>query len=172
MQFTLGVLSTLCLVLITALAVVMIKLNKKLNKGFEETCWGLGKVMGEVAAVNQTIANLPPTIQNIIHLGIKPGAVETGVEPIKVPVSPTDFIVQADKLREKLLHGLETKNHPDTDTRAYCILDHAGMSAIVESESLLSVRKALTRLLLNGDEDATKRFLETLADSVAAATAS
>jgi hypothetical protein len=93
---------------------------------------------------------------------------EIGLGSAKNLVSPEDFKINAAKLRTKLVHGLETKNHSDVGTLAWTILNHAGFENYVESDSRKEIEKALTRLLINGDSDATRRFLESVADSVCA----
>ncbi len=85
-------------------------------------------------------------------------------------INPIDFKISANKLREKLLKEFETEDHPDISTRAFCILQQAGARDAMENESASKVQKALTRLLVNEDDDATRTFLVTIADSVAAAT--
>jgi hypothetical protein len=178
MQFLIGFLTALCLTLITFIVVIVRKFNlrvSELSDNFDGTAAMVGdrvvKIMKIVLELQRTVANLPPTVQNVIHLGLKDGQVTTGLAPATLSIRPEDFQIRADKLREKLLHGFETEKHPDTGTLAYCILDHAGVDEMLDGKSWTEAKEALTRLLSNGDMDATKRFLETLADSVANATA-
>jgi len=168
MQFAIGFLSCFCVILV----ITVVWYQAALRKMLADLFFGLGEVTKGLAEINKTVASLPASTQNIIHLGIKPGEVKTGVGLIKLPINPKDFEVRADKLREKLFHGLEIKAHPDTGTHAYVILDHAGLFEIMEGNSAHEVRRALTRLLANGDDATIRNFLETLADSVAAATIS
>ena len=179
MQFAIGFLTALCLALIAILAIV-VKFNNKvsnLSKHFDGTAAMVndrfGKIMQIVLELQTTIANLPPTnlVKNIIHIGLKDSQVTTGLSPAKLSIRPEDFLVHADKLREKLLHGLETEKHPNTGTLAYCILNHAGVDEMVDGKSWTEIQAALTRLLANGDNDAAKRFLETLANSICSAMA-
>jgi hypothetical protein len=159
MQFVLGALTMLCLALTIALWHVWAKFNK-MNGLY-------GGVNTRLDNLFSLIQNLPPTHQNVIHLGLKDSKVDVGLDPaVNLPVKPEDFRIKVEKLREKLLHGFETKQHPDTETQAWCILEHAGFRAYVESNSRSEIQKGLTRLLLNGDDEATKRFLETVANSI------
>lgn len=159
MQFALGALTVLCLVLIIALRHIWAKLNKS-ETSFET----LNTRVNELFSL---IQNQPPTSQNIIHLGLKDSQVTVGLDSaVAIPIKPEDFRIREEKLREKLLNGLATKKHPDTETQAWCILEHVGFKAYVDDKSRTEAQKALTRLLLNGDDDATRRFLETLAHSV------
>lgn len=129
----------------------------------------IDKILSELELIYQRVSEPRPT--NIIHLGLKNAKVDVGLKDVKLSIRPEDFQVRADKLYAKLLDGLATRTHPSTGTLAYCILDHAGIYDIMDSGSIQEVKKALTRLLNNGDEEAIKHFLETLADSVAKQTA-
>lgn len=104
---------------------------------------------------------------SIIHLGMKDAQINSEVEPVSITIRPDDFQIKADRLRAKLLHGFQVKDHPDTETLAWCILEHAGLGAYVENKSRTEIQKALTRLLLNGEAKAITSFLSTLADSIA-----
>ncbi|MCX6786993.1 MAG: hypothetical protein NTY93_00475 [Candidatus Kaiserbacteria bacterium] len=130
---------------------------------------GLSLAVKEIDLLRKKIANFLPVV-NIIHLGLKNSEMTTKLVPVTLSIRPEDFRIRADKLRDKLLEGLATKKHPDTGTRAYCILSHAGFEEYVESKSRGEIQEALTRHLLNGDDEATKRFIETVADSVAIST--
>lgn len=102
----------------------------------------------------------------VIQLGLKDNSLTTGVEAKKLHVNPADFVINKDKLRERLLDAFKKKEHPDISTLAYCILAHAGLYELLDSDSAASLKKALTRLLNNGNERATISFLNTIADSV------
>lgn len=100
-------------------------------------------------------------------LGLKDAKIaELGLGSAKDLVRPDDFKISVEKLRKKLLEGFEKKNHPDTETLAYCILEHAGVGAYVEGASRIEIQKALTRLLLNEDVNAIRGFLSALAQSI------
>jgi hypothetical protein len=130
----------------------------------------ISKLKENLAQLAEQMKNFKVRPQNIIHLGIKPGAITTDMEPTKLSVEPKDFVVRADKLRKNLLNALATKEHPNTGTRAYCILDSAGIGEIIDGASFQNMKNALTRLLINDDREAIVNFLSTLADSVASAT--
>lgn len=143
MQLALGFLIATCIALAIALYITWTKLNSK----------------------------TPIKVQNVIHLGLKDGRITTGLTPTTLSVRPEDFQVRADKLREALMKQFETEDHPDISVRAYCILKQAGVREMLDPKSASEAEKVLTRLLVNEDSDAVRRFLETLADSIANATA-
>ena len=155
MEFSLGVLAALCLALLLQVF-WMAKFVVPQMKAF-----GV-----QVDALAETIGKVPTPVQNVIHLGLKDTGVVTGLAPATLSIRSEDFRVQADKVYQKLVNGLKVKEHPDTGILAYCILRHAGVDNMVNNQSSIELQKALTRLLLNGDDEATKRFLRTLADSV------
>lgn len=162
MQILVGVLATLCFVLTAGLVLGWKKFNS-LNYDIQCNSTALSNIYAQ-------ITRLPAPVQNIIHLEFKNPNVDAGVGLVKMSVRPEDFELNVERLRTILLHGFETKEHPDMSTRAYTILDHAGLDKVLENKSWSSCNKALTRLLINGDDRATRRFLETLADSVAMTT--
>ncbi len=159
MAFALGAMMAFSTTLVIVLVFAWVKYNS-LN--------------GKLADIQKTIASLPLTaqsvVQNIIHLGMKDGRVNTDLTPVTLSIRPEDFLIRADKLCEKLLHGLATESHPNTSTLAYCVLKHAGLDNMLDGQSWGEAQKALTRLLTNGDDEATQRFLSTLASSIAHAT--
>ncbi len=155
MQFLLGVLATLCVGFGVALLWTRLEIKGKFDR-----------ISTDLQQVKDRIATMPKSVQNIIHLGLKDSRMETGLVPATLSIRPEDFQVQADKLYERLLSGLGTKKHPDLGTRAWSILNHAGIDEVVDGDSRHEAQSALTRLLINSDEEATKNFLRTLADSV------
>jgi hypothetical protein len=162
MQFALGALTVLCFVLIIALRQIWAKYID-LSNSFAATNTRLDNLFS-------MMQNLPPTTQNVIHLGLKDTKVAIGTEVVsELPIKPEDFLIQEEKLCEKLLRGYETRKHPDTGTYAWCILDHVGFHHYVDNKTQTEAQKALTRLLLNGDDEAIRKFLTTLAHSVCAA---
>ncbi len=102
----------------------------------------------------------------IIQLGFKENSLKTDVKETKLSVNAEDFRINKEKLLEKLVDGFKTRTHPQTGTYAYCIMDHAGLYELLDSESTKNLKQALTRLLNNGDDEATLGFLKTIADSV------
>lgn len=154
MEFINGVLTALCVVLA---ALVVWGRNHLLLK--------LAEIHKNMAAINETVAKMP-VVQNVIHLGLKEGRFKTGVAATRLPIRPEDFQVNAEKLYNRLVHGLKVKDHDDVGVRAYCIFNHAGLPDILEGGSKREAEKALTRLLINADEEAIKRFFRTIADSV------
>ncbi len=107
MQFALGALTVLSIGLAIALRMAIKKANER-----------------------------KPATTNIIHLGLKNADITiAGLEPVTLALRPGEFQVRVDKLTEKLIHGLATKQHADVGTRAYCILDHAGMQEILSSQT-------------------------------------
>ena len=121
----------------------------------------------------EQIKDLPQPVQNVIHLGIKPEEVKVGIEPIKMSVNPEDFKINADRLHELLVENymeVGKRQKDNVEIWSYCILANAGVEKIIDYDSLKEIRQSLIRLLINGDDNAMKRFLRILADSVAATT--
>jgi hypothetical protein len=168
MQFALGALSASCIALIIAIAIVSARF-KRTNRRFSVLDINIEQLTREISRMSEILKKFPAPVQNVIHLGLKDGRVTTNLSQAKLAIRPEDFQIRADKLKEQLLRRLETEGHEDIGTRAYCILDHAGMSPILNSQSFAEAKAALVRLLINGDNEATRRFLETLAESVAEA---
>ncbi len=81
-------------------------------------------------------------------------------------ISPEQFEANKPAIKARLLQGLETEEHPDPDTLAYCVLDRGAYRNFVSAETASSVQKALGRLLVNGDNAATKAFLEEIVDKL------
>ncbi|MEK7147856.1 MAG: hypothetical protein AAB758_01005 [Patescibacteria group bacterium] len=156
MQFVLGALSVVCLGLIVVWAWLVVNLNRR----FAHIDTNLEEVL-------KAVAKIPAPVTNVIHLGLRKVEARTGLIPASLSLRPEDFQVQADKLYVRLTNGLRVKNHPDVGVNAYCILKHAGLDHILDGPSWREAQEALTRLLNNEDDEATKRFLRTLADSVA-----
>lgn len=149
--FIFGVLATLCIVFIGAI-IVLVRSNKKkdqINEQFDR--------------VFDLIKNLP---RNVIQLSLRGVDVDTKLPPLELPISPENLVVNVDKLKGLLLKSFETQKHPNPDTRAYCILNHAGLESIVRSTTEL--RKPLSIMLINEDFDGAKKYLETLAESICA----
>ncbi len=126
----------------------------------------------QIALINDRLGALPVPVLNLITLHLKNGGVTTDVEALKLSVKPEDFKIRGEALREKLLRSFaESRENFEkhTATWAYVILDRSGINEILDATSRSSTKQALTRLLLNGDENAVRRFLETLSDSIVAA---
>lgn len=155
MQFILGALSVLCGILCVGIVWMRSNINSKFDS-----------ISKDLRQINTMILTMPKSVQNIIHLGLRDGRVTTGLIPATISIRPEDFQIRADKLREKLLEALENESHPNTGTLAYCILNRGGIYEMLESKSAQESQKALARLLNNNEKEATKRFLETLAESV------
>lgn len=158
------------LMLNIVLAVILIAAWQKFGFGLNRLLGQFDVVKLMVSQLGQQIAALPAPVQNIFPLGVKPGKVKTGIDPINIPISPESFRIDPGKLGAKLIEGLGTVSHPDTSTLAYCILKHAGVDEMLEGKSWKEVQQALTRLLNNEDEKTIEYFLLTLADSIATAT--
>ena len=167
--FIIGAVSATCLALIVALATVLAKM-KSTKKGLLQSFGELqSEVVSEMNRLGIKIAQLPVPITNVIHLGLKDGRATTDLLPINLKIKPEDFVLNKVKVLSRLIYGLEKKRQIFADqpeTRAYLILDNAGLIHVFDSNSRSEVQKALTRLLINEDDEATKRFLETLAESI------
>ena len=164
MQFILGALTVAC-VLLVILALAFYKCWVQAS----DTSDQYNDLFNRMGEILQKIENLQP-VQNIINLGLKDGRLTTDITPLIMSVDPKGFVVKADKLKKILLQHLADVNNGDKSIKAYCITARSGIRNILDNKSVNEVDKALTRLLINEDEEATKRFLETLADSVASAT--
>jgi hypothetical protein len=156
MQFALGALSVLSIVLLAVIKYGWTKFNQ-LNLSID----GLYK---EIRDVNAVILNLPPT--NIIHLGLKDGRISSGLAPTTLTIRPEDFQINADKLYTELCVQLESTEDREMSIRAYSLLNRAGLENILDSKSRREADAALTRLFINGDTDGAKKFLRVLADSI------
>ena len=170
MQFALGFLVCFSL----ACIIVFVSVKKNLYKKLSDMSAGIDGAAAGIMATNAVIAKLSAPVQNIIHLGIKKDSLKIGeVQPINISVDPSNFEVNSDRLYELLVHnfvdvGGRQKN--DVQTWAACITANAGLDKILEYKSAVEVRQALVRLLVNSDDEVTKNFLRTLADSTAATT--
>ena len=72
-------------------------------------------------------------------------------------------------LKESLSRALSSAQHEDVGTRAYMILSRSGMDEFldeVNDTARLEAKKLLTQHLVNGDGEATKKFLSDLVDAV------
>jgi hypothetical protein len=165
--------------------------RKSLDRKFNLLNWNIDSVAGIVRNVHedvskklndiQKVVNTLPrssgnraVTQNIIHLGLKDGRATTDLVPVALAIRPEDFQVNANLLYDALLYQMEEvgkrqKNCPDT--WACCIIQNSGIQRLLDNQSFLDAWQALIRLLINGDKEATLRFLRTLADSVANVTA-
>lgn len=157
MQFALGALTVLCVVLIVALMWVARKVLPQLR----EVSVNLDQVWKE-------LSKLPAPVQNIIHLGLKDGQVTSGIAPVGLSIRPEDFKVNVERLYANMLKTLQEEPGYDRDppTAAFCVIKHSGLRDMLDHKSAGEAEKALTRLLVNGDDEVVKRFLRTLADSV------
>ncbi len=155
MQFIMGILVTLVVLLVA----VMWWMHSNVKKTYEN-------ILAECRQLNHILATMPKAVTNIIHLGLKDSRMTTGLVPASLSIRPEDFAVNADKLYANLVKGLTERVNHNLGIRAFCIIKDAGVREMVSTTSANEAEQALTRLLNNGDEDATKRFLRTLADSV------
>ena len=165
LQVAVGALAVLCIFLVAGLVVVTRMYNDRLRE-VVDTSGFIRKDMDRVIAV---VNNLPRPVQNIFNLDFKGPAMKSGdlVDCVEVE----DFRVQSARLYEKLLQQFHTTGQiqgfvENVEARSYSILTHAGVEAIVTSDSRRKLDKALTRLLINGDEEAIKSFLLTTAESI------
>jgi hypothetical protein len=169
MQFALGFLVCFSIASIFVIIVMAIDFGRDKNSLFRR----IDQLTDRIQGMDEIIANLPAPVQNLIHLGLKPGALKVdGIESVKLPIDPKTFAINADKFFNLMVYHFEdlTRRRQDADTIAYCITDKSGLGKIVESKSLDDIKQALVRLIINGDNESTKRFLRMLADSVAVGT--
>lgn len=168
----LGGLIVLCVVLIGLLLFTykgILFETDKINGQYTSILGQYNTIVSSMGGLSAQIRALPPSVQNVIHLGLQESKITTGMTPVSIPINPDDFKIETDTLREKLLEGLKTKKkdfEEDIPTYAFVILNHAGLMKIMDANSRRESEEALIRLLLNGNVDATKRFLEALAESV------
>ncbi len=168
MQFALGLLTMLSFALLVALWLLWVKYNKVNDHFALVTRNEFGGVIGRLDDLFSLVNDIlnRPTTQNVIHLGLKEIAVDTKLEPLQLSINPEDFQVKREKIVARLMHEFATEKHSSIPTRAFCMLNHAGVREMLTNQSANELDAALTRLLVNEDDDATKRFLETVADSV------
>ena len=88
------------------------------------------------------------------------------LEPASLKIKPEDFEANKPVLKTKLLKCLDSERSPDADTKAFCILNHSGWDAFVESETRRNAQVALSRLIANEDKAAAVWFLEELVDKL------
>ncbi|MDD4290397.1 MAG: hypothetical protein PHH83_03960 [Patescibacteria group bacterium] len=156
-----GILATLCVCLIV-LVIFLVKWGRKKIQEFA----GTNKLLNEIF---QWIEDRP---QTIIHLDLKKVDLDTKLGKIQLPITASDFVVKAENLYQVLIAEYNTykqrlkERKTDLSTAVWCIISHAGLGEIIESVSKAKIDEALTRLLINKDDDATKRFLKILAESV------
>ena len=164
--YVLGFLTMLSIAL-AAVVVALAKYFNESNSGIQET---IGYLREDIMMCLDMIRRFPQPVQNLIQLDFRGPMVQSsplGGLSIKIE----DFKVNPMCLYEKLLQKLYNTTESETlmqnvTSRAYCILDHAGVEAIITTESRRHIQSALERLLINGDEEAIKRFLFTAAESI------
>lgn len=157
-EFFLGVLVPVCVGLLVAV-ILLAKANKKKD----EIIGGMGTRFSEIVDL---IKNTP---RNVINLSLNPVDIDAKLPPLELSIHPENFVVKVDELKKLLLNGLKTQKHNNPDTWAYCILEHAGVGAIIKSFTHLY--KPLTLLLINKDMKGAKNYLEMLAESLCQAMA-
>lgn len=86
-------------------------------------------------------------------------SVVLSIEGKNVKSVPEDFAPNKEVIKKRLLDALEKENHPNPDTLAYCILSHSGFESFVNGNAWTNSKKALSRLLTNGDMEKVKVFL-------------
>jgi hypothetical protein len=178
MQFALGALSVIVIVLTTALAVVWKKFNL-LNRNIDFLTELVRNVHEDVSrrfnAVQKVVSTIPRSTggsitQNIIHLGLKDGRVTTDLPPaVRLAIDPNTFRIDADKLFALAISNLERLQESHTnnpDTVACCLLEYTGLSSWLDVHSKIEFRSAFMRLLVNHNDEATRTFLRTVVDSV------
>ena len=171
MQFAIGFLTALCLTLAVTLVMVWKKVDTKLNAiayDHDQTLREFGVMYSKFADLAKKVGT---PIQNVIHLGMKDCQIATELQTSKVLIQPEQFQINSDKLFAALCHQLETTKSFDLGVRAYVVLKNVGLEAVLNNESRREADKALTRFLMNEDEDGARAFLRILADSAATATA-
>lgn len=114
-----------------------------------------------------------PRIVNLLQLGFKDARIKMTAGEIALPLDLPAFTVSKEKLLAGLRRAGERYKAVTTEpaTRALCIIDGAGLDAILDSESRQSLKKALARVLINDDQATIEKFYEVLAESVAVGTA-
>lgn len=90
------------------------------------------------------------------------------IEGKEVKTTPEDFEPNKKEILNKLLKALEENKDTNynPDTYAFVILNHSGWDSFVTNESRSNAKKALSRLLANGDMEKAKIFLTDLANQL------
>jgi len=153
--------------------------QKQTDRLFSELNEAIEKSLAETTtfrlALAEHIRNLQVAVKargpkNIIHLDLSGNAcLVEGRAPVRIDFDPKTLRPNPDKIYQRLVTAFENEKHPSLDTLAYIIMDRSGLNEILSPKSRGEVKAALVRLLVNGDKDATLKFLRTLADSLAVA---
>jgi hypothetical protein len=110
--------------------------------------------------------------QAIIHLDFKKVDFDAVFDKVKLPITPSNFIVKAEDLFDVLIAKYNEylkrykEKKTDLSTAVSCIINQTGLSEIIEYDSKSEITKALTRLFINGDDEAIKTFLKIVANSI------
>lgn len=109
-----------------------------------------------------------PTTVNQIHLNLKQADLKACTGAMReLSFTAETFCAPAEKWRAELRKQVEEKRSwTSVDTKAYCILAHAGLESVLTGDSLKALRKALVLLLVNGDDEKTFAFLDAVAEGI------
>ncbi|MBI3572992.1 MAG: hypothetical protein HY092_02205 [Candidatus Kerfeldbacteria bacterium] len=92
-------------------------------------------------------------------------SVALDISPSSLKVDPKIFEPNKPALKSRIGFALN-KEHDNPDTRAYCVLNALGFDTFVEPKVDTQVKKALGRLLANGDLKGARAFLEEVVDKL------
>ena len=164
--FALGVVG---LLLVIAIGIIVV-LTRNIGRKMTELDGDVNSFRGQIIVFEELLRKLPPPVQNIIQLDFRGPVVQSAVAK-GLSIKVEDFKVSSARLYKKLLQRFYSSAESESlmqnvTSRAYCILDHAGVEAIITTESRRVIQNALERLLINGDEEAIKQFLFTAAESI------
>ncbi len=156
---TLGVFGTLTIVLLVAIWAIWTR-DKSIAQDFR-------KILEILYEIRTFIQEIPAPVQNVICFDLKGPRVDGKLMPVNIVLKPEDFSVSPEQLLEKLLdQAKKSKNVTSVESRAYMILNHAGVDAIIGSENRREIGTVLQRLLINDDDQAIAAFLKTTAESI------
>ena len=164
--FALGVVG---LLLVIAIGIIVV-LTRNIGRKMTELDGDVNSFRGQIIVFEELLRKLPPPVQNIIQLDFRGPVVQSAVAK-GLSIKVEDFKVSSARLYKKLLQRFYSSAESESlmqnvTSRAYCILDHAGVEAIITTESRRVIQNALERLLINGDEEAIRQFLFTAAESI------
>ena len=124
----------------------------------------LGRVVRINRSIHQSNQELVTELRRIAE-GQRLSMILT-ISPASLTIDPAEFEPQRPVIRERLLKALETEQHPNPGTLAYCILDHSGWKEFVDGKTFQSAQTALGRLLTNKNTAGAKRFLAALVNQL------
>ena len=95
------------------------------------------------------------------------------IEPASLKVDPAKFEPNKERLLGRMIEELLVSKNwvpgnwkRDPSTAAFCVLNHSGFDQFVDAETRGGVQNTLARLIVNGEMDEARRFLQEVVDKL------